>query len=141
MDDPERLGELGADVAPAGPVAAQEEGEVLGADDRAPRPGDRPDDAAGVDADRDGAVRRGRRAAPARARDSGAARRLDRRHARDARTRPSRSGVAGRVEVRAVRHGEDVARLLVDRLERPVRRGRAVDEVAGRARDRLPSRS
>ena len=127
-DDPECLGEFGADVPAARPRAAQQEGEVLGADDRPPRSGERPERARRVDADRDRPIRS--------ARDPGDRRRerhphgLDRREAGD---RVPRLGVwpARGVDVRTVRHREDVTALLVDRLERTVRGGAPVDEVAG----------
>ena len=134
-DDPKGLGQLRADVSPAGPRPAEEEREVLGADDRAPGSGDSTEDMARVDADGDGRVRRAGSGGDRRR--ERASLRLDGRHARDGVPR-LRARRARRVEVRAVRDREDVAAALVDGLERTVGRRAPVDEVAGRARDRRP---
>ncbi len=132
-DDPEGLGQLCAHVSPARARAAEEEREMLGADDRAPGSGDATEGQARVDADGDGGVR-GTCPGTDRRRER-AALGLDRRHARD-RVAGLQTGRTRRVDVRAMGYREDVAAVLVDSLERAVGRVRPVDQVAGGAGDR-----
>ena len=132
---PERGGELGPDRPAAGGVLRERVGEVLAADHRPPRPGQRPDLGARVDVDLHRADRLGERGRL----DGRAARALDVDVGQGGHGVPARdAGRAGGVGVRRVRHRQHVAAGVVERLERAVGRVRGVDLVADGPLDRLP---
>ena len=134
-DAAQRGEQFGADLAPAGPVPAQQLGQALAADHRLPGPGERSRGrvAPHVD-DRRRPVRgsaaagRGRPAAPV---DGHLGHRRDR-------VLVGRAGLAGGVDVPGVGDGEHVAAQVVDGRERRWRARRPVHEVADRVRHRLP---
>ena len=139
-DDPERLGQLVADVVAAGTLAPQQQREVLRADDRLPGPM-----RAGPTTARASTSTATVAAAPALAPAPSEA-------ATGADSSPTGASIVGtaddgvpatdvrprygRVDIRPVRHRKDVAAAMVDRRPRPVGRRRAMHEVAGRAIDR-----
>ncbi len=133
VGDPQRLAQLGPDHLPPGGVPPQHVAQVLRPDHRLPWPRQFAQDSI-TDLDRHGPADR-----PWRRRDR-LGQRPGRRPVGDRRDRvvPDPARLARRVGVRAARHRQHVPAAVIKRLERPVGRLGAIDQVPGRPRDRIP---